>query len=96
MKKTVTINETKYEIATLSFGQGKEVFSPANPAADTTALIRHSLNNADGGARTVADIDALPYPDAMKLITECLDVSGLRKEKSQTVQGEDQPAEQPA
>jgi len=88
--KTVVIEETTYILGPLTFGQGKELFGPKAPDDINTPLLCYSLNNADGGARTATDIDALPYPHAMQLILACLDGNGLRKPKGEP--GEEQPA----
>jgi hypothetical protein len=86
--KTIPIEDKNYNIAPLTFGQGKELFAGADPKADiNTPLLRYSLNNA-GTTYADADIDAIPYPHAMQLIPACLEINGLRRPK----QGEDQPA----
>ena len=93
--KTVVIEVTNYIIGPLTFGQGKELFTSDGTLRDiNTPLLRHSLNNADGGTRTDADVDALPYPHAMELIGECLELNGLRKAKAGE-QGEAEPAKAP-
>jgi len=41
-------------------------------------MVAMCLNNADGGTRTAADIEALEYRDGNALVFACLDLNGLR------------------
>ena len=90
--QTIVIEQSTYVIAPLKFGEGRELFSTESKLADLNGpLLRMSLNNADGGTRTDADIDALPYPHAMQLIPACLEINGLHRPKAADA-GEEQPA----
>jgi hypothetical protein len=78
--KTIVIDDTTYVIGALKFGQGKELFT-GEVKDINTPLLTYSLNNADNGTRTSAEIDNLPYTDAMRLLPECLDINGMRATK---------------
>jgi hypothetical protein len=91
--KNIVIGETTYTIAPLTFGQAKEIFKPDVDIDTTnTLLLRYCLNNSGSTPITDDEVNLLPYPDARQLMRECLELNGLRKEKTAGT-GEAQPAE---
>ena len=79
MNRTVTIEDRTYQIAPMKFGQGRVIFTAdADPFEANCAMVATCLNNADGGMRTGADVQALPYPDGTALVLACMELNGLK------------------
>lgn len=78
--KTIEINGSRFMVQELTYKQGRELFKPNVDLYEINpVLVAMCLNNADGGTRTVADIEALPYPVASKLVMAALEICGLKK-----------------
>jgi hypothetical protein len=88
--QTVQIDDTKYKIAPITEGQFEDVAelgSQDGKAFEANRLtVASCLNNADQGTRTPEDIKSLPRPDFEKLLVECLELSGLAKNKQAAVE----------
>jgi len=79
MNRTIELEGRRYIIAPMTFGQGRQIFKPDGDAFESNCtMVAACLNNADGGTRTAADIEALPYSDGSTLMNACLDLNGLR------------------
>ena len=79
MNRTITIEDRDYSIAPMRFGQSRDIFSPGiDPFDSNCRMVAACLNNADGGARTIEDVQNLPYTDGNALVTACIEMNGLK------------------
>lgn len=82
MTKEVKVGDAFYNLAPMSFGQGREIFKAGVDVFESNCrMVAACLNNADSGTRTAEDVLALPYPDGSALVFACLEINGLRPAK---------------
>ncbi|MGA3211995.1 MAG: hypothetical protein ABSD20_11875 [Terriglobales bacterium] len=94
MTKTLTINGRTFTLAPMTFGEGREIFTPgADPFEANCQMVAVCLNRgmatggtATGGTaapgsavHTVDTVKDLEFPVAQALVMACLEINGLRE-----------------